>query len=228
MSRNPRKGVIRRQKNRYTLARVPQGGFESPLGGKEQTAMQQKYGIVLIIALVTIAALIVNGLALNEISNRESELISVVQSYQDYNDYLIKRANAFEAALERCQENCPEPEFKEAVEIQYIEVPVIVKVRDGELDEFESVHKLRQWLESDNTSEQKWVFDTHDCDDFAMDLVRAAHRDNYDMGIYVKDFGNHTSHLMCSTIIGNGIWIIEPKTDGVKYAMQVDENLRVD
>jgi len=109
-----------------------------------------------------------------------------------------------------------------------VEVPVIVQVREGVPREFKSVHELRQWLESDNTSEQEWIFDIHDCDDFARDLVKAAYQDNYLMGIYVEDYGNHTSHLMCATIIGNGIWAIEPQGNSVWYVMQVDENLRED
>lgn len=109
-----------------------------------------------------------------------------------------------------------------------VEVPVIVQVREGAPREFESVHELRQWLEADNTSEQQWIFDVYDCDDFARDLVKAAYQDNYLMGIYVDDFCNHTSHLMCTTIIGNGIWAIEPQTDWVWYVMQVDENLKED
>jgi len=34
------------------------------------------------------------------------------------------------------------------------------------------------------------------------------------------------SHIMCSTIISNGIWGIEPQSDRVWYVMQVDEELR--
>lgn len=46
---------------------------------------------------------------------------------------------------------------------------------------FKTLDELELWLAKDNTDQQPYVPDTHDCDDFALDLVVSAFRSGYKM-----------------------------------------------
>lgn len=76
--------------------------------------------------------------------------------------------------------------------------------------EFDSLQELKQWLRDDPTSEHSYS-SSYDCDDFAMDLMFAAIRDGYWIGLYAEE-----DHVMNLTTIGNLVYIIEPQTDYVE------------
>ena len=76
--------------------------------------------------------------------------------------------------------------------------------------EFDSLQELKQWLWDDPTSEHSYS-SSYDCDDFAMDLMFAAIRDGYWIGLYAED-----DHVMNFTTIGNLVYTIEPQTDYVE------------
>ena len=188
-----------------------------------------KKALLAILIAVTYAALVTNSCMLYRANWQLSYQGEINQQLQDFNGHLAGEVMQKAGDINKLRdENALLKQTIMSYTPKTIEAPVIVTVRDGEPNEFESVQALKRWLATDNTSHNKWVFDVYDCDNFARDLVKAAYRDNYLMGIYVLDYGNHTSHIMCSTIIGNGIWAIEPQTDQAWYVMQVDENLRKD
>ncbi|MCW3134473.1 MAG: hypothetical protein N2V78_09125 [Methanophagales archaeon] len=55
------------------------------------------------------------------------------------------------------------------------------KMRVEDLREFSSVNELIAWLEKDPVSERNYIKDVYDCEDFAMDLVRNARNDGYEI-----------------------------------------------
>ena len=103
------------------------------------------------------------------------------------------------------------------VEVPYkIEVPVTVEVPVHKTPgEFASIDELETWLSS-------WsyvaamvngvvTFDSqdNDCDDWSRQMVRAASKDGYFMGLVLDEA---LSHMKVFTIIGNNIYYIEPQT----------------
>jgi len=68
---------------------------------------------------------------------------------------------------------------------------------------------LQQWLWDDPTSDNDYSY-RYDCDDFAMDLIRAAEKDGYLIGMYSEE-----DHVTNFANIGNTVYIIEPQTDEV-------------
>jgi len=93
---------------------------------------------------------------------------------------------------------------------------------------FESPNALREWLENDPTSEQDFVFMRHDCDDFAVELVEAAQRDGYQMGLLIiyRKY-KQTTHLKCWTAIGDVVYIVSAEQDAITpwaYQPNVFEN----
>ena len=102
--------------------------------------------------------------------------------------------------------------------IEYVEVE---KEVPAELQQFESEEALSEWLHSDKTDELPYVKDLFECEDFARSLVRHALEDGRYISFQVLK--NYTRpdikefiegpHAINSTIIGNGIYFIEPQTD---------------
>ena len=80
--------------------------------------MGQKYIVVFILLLITLATLVTNALALAEINNNEAQLLEVVKSYQAYNNYLVNKANELEAELDYYHQNC-----RDKVDITIEEIP---------------------------------------------------------------------------------------------------------
>ena len=75
---------------------------------------------------------------------------------------------------------------------------------------------LRGWLDSNHTEMHSYS-SKYDCDDFALELVRAAREDGYLIGLYMED-----DHVMNFSVIGNSIYIIEPQTDETYFWGEVD------
>ena len=90
----------------------------------------------------------------------------------------------------------------------------------GGYREFGSISELKQWLSNDQTSENEYIPDIYDCDDFTMDLTLAAIRDGRWIGLFATDNGE--AHLKNFTKIGNNIYEIEPQTDEVSFWGYVD------
>ena len=100
-------------------------------------------------------------------------------------------------------------------------VPKQETVMIDELRGFTSVGQLEAWLAADDTDEQIYVEETHDCDDFAIDLQKAGIADGYLINlefIVTEDVG----HVCNAVIIGNSVWFIEPQTDEVWFMGYLD------
>lgn len=118
--------------------------------------------------------------------------------------------------------------------------------------DFKSTEELLDFLDRDNTDEQRYIPDTHDCDDFARDLQIAAfregfkmyivpvhegvlwHRDFYDGTYYLVTYyavwyGNYEEywlfgdHTMNLCWINNIGWVlVEPQNDGIYILYQTE------
>jgi len=85
--------------------------------------------------------------------------------------------------------------------------------------QFYDVAEMESFLRSDDTDQQAYVPDTHDCEDFAFDLVEAARLKGYTVFIQVE---LDDAHVLNSTIIGNDIYFIEPQTDEYWFVGHLD------
>lgn len=55
------------------------------------------------------------------------------------------------------------------------------KVKVEDLREFNSLPELQGWLVKNTVSENEYILDIYDCEDFAIDLVRDARKDGYEI-----------------------------------------------
>lgn len=85
---------------------------------------------------------------------------------------------------------------------------------------FPNLSTLITWLDNDDTNEQRYIADIHDCDDFAMDLQKAAMEDGYLINI---QFDLEEEHALNSAIIGNIVVFIEPQTDEIIPIGKLDD-----
>ena len=138
---------------------------------------------------VTIAA---HREAIEEVSGIMEDLGDNIQLLQSANLELKAKVNALQAEWERL----------EAL---------------GGYREFRSVWELERWLSHDPTSENEFIPESYDCDDFAMDLTLAAIRDGRWIGLFSTE-----GHLKNFTVIGDSIHEIEPQTDKVSFWGYVD------
>jgi hypothetical protein len=84
----------------------------------------------------------------------------------------------------------------------------------SELRNFRGEPELREWLANDKTNQAGWS----DCDDVAVALQRAALQDGYLLNLQVEtivDGANLQFHMVCSVVVGNDLYYIEPSTDAV-------------
>jgi len=105
----------------------------------------------------------------------------------------------------------PEPVIKEVpvyiTRTEYIPGPV-------ELQPFKSKDGLRKWL-SDNYIRNALP---GRCVDTALELCSRAWRDGYQMSTEVRGDGEPEGHMICSTVIGDEIYFLEPSTTAVWLA----------
>ena len=109
------------------------------------------------------------------------------------------------------------PEYIYITETEY--VPEYIYITETEyvyvtqpLEQFDTVYELQEWLYNNDISERQYIPDTYDCDNFAVDLVREARADGYEIFICATD--DHMFN-MCEI---RGLWyIIEPQTDEIWY-----------
>jgi hypothetical protein len=110
-----------------------------------------------------------------------------------------------------------EPKIIIQHDIKYIPVvKIITKEIPRQVREFQSLDELKAWLAKDKTNEHEYIPTLYDCDDFALDLVKDALDDGYQ--IFAVPLLNH---IFCCAFIGNDIYYIEPRTDDVwLYALR--------
>ena len=103
----------------------------------------------------------------------------------------------------------PEPEIIEHTIIETVTETVYVP----EWKEWDSATELRAWLKQDDTDQQEYIVDKHDCDDFCIDLSMRAAEDGYYIGIRASDIYNRKWHMDNFAVIGNDVYKIEPQND---------------
>jgi hypothetical protein len=96
-------------------------------------------------------------------------------------------------------------EYQVKYQVEYIEVPVYPSLR-----EFASIRELRNWLKQDLTDTIPYEKRIQDCDDYAIELVKSASADGYQIGITMN-----RKHAMNFAIIGNYVLLVEPQTDEI-------------
>ena len=85
---------------------------------------------------------------------------------------------------------------------------------------FPNLATLITWLDEDGTNDQAYVVDAHDCDDFAIDLQKAALEDGYLINV---QFDLEDEHALNSAIISNIVVFIEPQTDEIIPIGKLDD-----
>ena len=124
------------------------------------------------------------------------------------------------------------------VEERIVEVPVEVPVEVSQkLRDFESTEELEAWLEENYIDQAVMLYASgkkFDCDDYALRLIKDADKDGYRMFLqviyhpYRKPLTGEVAsrkganHAVCSVIIGNNVYFIEPQTDEYWLAAEVD------
>ena len=96
--------------------------------------------------------------------------------------------------------------------ISCIQAPTEPTIIYEDLQPFPNLSTLITWLVNDDTNDQTYVVDTHDCDDFAMDLQKAAMEDGYLINV---QFDLEGSHALNSVIIDGSVFFVEPQTDEI-------------
>jgi len=101
------------------------------------------------------------------------------------------------------------------------EVEVIVEV-PREISEFPSLEVLEKWLAEDDLDSRVvlradstgLVVFTGSCDYTALELQRRALNDGFLMSTEILEQGKKL-HMICSAVIGNSIYFVEPSDDKV-------------
>ncbi len=83
-----------------------------------------------------------------------------------------------------------------------------------ELEPFSSLSELKGWVASN------YIKDAIPgrCVDTALELCKRAWRDGYQMSTELWGDGKREGHMLCSTVIGDKIYFIEPSTGAVWLA----------
>ena len=137
-----------------------------------------------------------------------------------------------------------ETQLVETHTVQYIDRPVTevkyverVKRVPIELRNFSDLEELKQWLEDRKnvTTVRFQSTDTIvDCDDYALELQHKALADGYLISLEIigpseyngifknSELPPNTLHAINLVIIGNDAYYIEPQTDEVVFAAQLD------
>ena len=127
----------------------------------------------------------------------------------------------------------PEPE------LVYLEAePVIETVAvPVELRDFNSTGELENWLSENHIDEAVMLYangQRFDCDDYARRLIKDARADGFQLWFQVllpdyrrPDTGERVTdsdeaHALCSAIIGNRLYFIEPQTDDYWFVAKMD------
>lgn len=112
------------------------------------------------------------------------------------------------------------------IHTQVTPVPVYEEVKPPLLQDFTSLGELEQWLRSDNISKEHSY-----CGPRALALIRKAELDGYRLHLDVITYWEYNSkygdswpylypgdaHAVCSAVIGDEIYYIEPLTTTVWY-----------
>lgn len=127
----------------------------------------------------------------------------------------------------------PIVEYETQIVTEYVEVPVEVPRK---LRWFDSVGELEDWLEQNPVDHTKFIYDhgLGDCDDYALELIEDAKLDGFEMWFQVLHHPyrqpitgkllttKSADHAVCSVIISDEVYYIEPQTDEIWLAAYID------
>jgi len=173
---------------------------------------------ILIVALIILGSLLCASLMYNA---RYTELLDIEVERNTYLSHQIslyqKQAALYDSQIAQYEIQVLQFEdevdfYKEEAEFWRDEAAFGGVVWGADkLREYSSTEELRCWLDDDPISERKPIPRKYDCDNFAIDLVLSALADGYWIGLGVTEW-----HMFNFTIIGNDIYKIEARTDGVE------------
>lgn len=162
------------------------------------------------------------GLELNSTESRLRDCMeSVDLLMSEYNrearrvEQLGKQIDGLYRELEESHSNCEILQLSNAellADLEEVESKLAKFAMDVPPSEFASLHDLEVWLSQDLTDinlPNSWKFD---CDDYTYMLTRNAWQAGY---IICPYFTPDRRHAMCTTKIGNRVYLIEPQTDRV-------------
>lgn len=141
----------------------------------------------------------------SQLTDKDVQNAGAVRSLQEENDKLRLEVTKLGGDIEYCEEEANH------WMVLYTELENI-----RGFSHFSSQDELQQWLWNDSTSDNDYSH-RYDCDDFAMDLIRAAEKAGYLIGLYAE--GDHVANYAS---ISNSVYIIEPQTDEVWLWGSVD------
>lgn len=146
-------------------------------------------------------------------------ILSIIEQEKLIDSYASKLEQS-DSLLLKCEESLSQStDQKEALEAKILELDYQISRLEtlGGYREFESLDYLREWLASDSTSENTYIENDYDCDDFAVDLTLSALQDGYWIGLIIS-----ANHMFNFTIIGNDVYFIEAETDVVYFWCNLD------
>ncbi len=123
-------------------------------------------------------------------------------------------------------------ESEPVVETVEVVIEVLTELRD-----FESTDELERWLAENHIDEAVMLYASgkeFDCDDYARRLIKDARADGYQLWFQVllpnyrhpdtreRITKHDQAHAICSAIIGDKIFFIEPQTDVYWFVAEVD------
>jgi len=104
------------------------------------------------------------------------------------------------------------------VKTEYVRIP-------QPLRNFETVNELKDFLSRTNVDETTIIMndpkEKADCDDYALLLIKYAHREGYALHFQIDKIG-HRGHALCCALIGNEVYFIEPSTDEYWKVANID------
>ena len=124
-------------------------------------------------------------------------------------------------------------------EFVYLEAEPVIEIVEVavELRNFESTEELENWLSENHIDEAVMLYASgkrFDCDDYARRLIKDARADGFQLWLQVllpdyrrPDTGERVTesdeaHALCSAIIGDRLYFIEPQTDDYWFVAKVD------
>ena len=124
-------------------------------------------------------------------------------------------------------------------EFVYLEAEPVIEIVEVavELRNFESTEELENWLSENHIDEAVMLYASgkrFDCDDYARRLIKDARADGFQLWLQVLlpdyrrlDTGERVTesdqaHALCSAIIGDRLYFIEPQTDDYWFVAKVD------
>jgi len=138
--------------------------------------------ITFVMSLLLLVALITIGVLGHKLSETEKILVATQDELNSTRNMM--RGLEEELSITQSRLNVTEEEVELTERKLRIEES---KVKVEDLREFYSLNELKDWLTKNKVNEHGYIEDVYDCDDFAIDLVRDARKDGYEIFVMGAD-----------------------------------------